>query len=61
MGRGVSRIGQRRWYGEMATSERGPGAGEHHLHTGFAGVRVPYHGLQFTGGQNSGRTTRPTW
>lgn len=57
MGRSVSRVGQWRGHCEMAAGFRGFGAGEHHLHPGFARVRVPYHGLQQPSGQDPGRAT----
>lgn len=60
MGRGVSCVSERRRYGEVAAGERGPGAREHHLHPGLAGMCVPHHGLQFAGRQNPRRAARPT-
>lgn len=41
----------------MATGFRGFGACEHHVHPGFARVRVSHHGLQQSSGQDPGRET----
>lgn len=42
----------------MATSFRGFGAGEHHVHPRLARMRLSHHGLQQPGRQDSRRSTR---
>lgn len=61
MGRGIPRVRQRRRHGEVAAGVGGPGASEHHLHPGLAGVRVPHHRVQLAGGQDTGRAATATW
>lgn len=49
MGRSVPCKLERRRDRQVAAGVGGFGPGEHHLHTGLAGMRLPYHRVQQPG------------
>ena len=58
VGGGVPREHEQRGDGAMAADLGGPRPGEHLVHPGPAGLRVPHHRVQLAGGQDTRREAR---